>query len=494
MAVDDPEQARESTRPAKSEGWKIPLPLLLFLTTTLVAAAITIPIAVLSDNGATATVNDIVSLLRENYGKVRQVSDKITTELSTVYEIIQVNAANQAVRAVTDQMVTGVPVDFYSKDALLFAYEESIIRSNFIFSAGFFRADNLDKILVSTPYGPGVYCMANSTDPTGKTCQALAITAVTPAGAVAKSLAPFVGYSPPSTATGPNAVWDQTPIFIYEGGTTWLGIFGLAWCQWQGLALGEAAAGDPVGRHLIITKFERISILLAGIQTTPNTAIAVWLRNAGSLIATNQAASVLDPSSVAQNPNAGQSFLPTTYPNAFISSASRFLFAAHGGTPQVLPNSTSNTFDGSGGKLFVESRRFDGGAGLDLTIMVVIPESDLLGAIKAARKKVIGTSIGIAFAMLGLATATSFLVTLPLRRLTKVMQQATNMDFSALTGGFLAGRPQISELAIMQRTFETMLRRFASAIESNKKLQMGRMGVTSSLTSATPNSTTPLKG
>ncbi|KAJ3011226.1 hypothetical protein HKX48_006945 [Thoreauomyces humboldtii] len=56
--------------------------------------------------------------------------------------------------------------------------------------------------------------------------------------------------------------------------------------------------------------------------------------------------------------------------------------------------------------------------------------------------------------------------------LTKVMKQATNMDFSALSGKTLDDRVPIRELSDMQQVFHEILAKFAAAITANKRLHM----------------------
>ncbi|KAI8591292.1 hypothetical protein BDZ88DRAFT_505595 [Geranomyces variabilis] len=414
-------------------GLKIPLPLLLLLTTILIATAITLPIALLLDKGATSTVNDIVALLRANY--VASTLHEITTLVAQPYEVVQADAANTAIRSVIDASVDGVPIYFYSQNAMLYAWEQSIVRSSFVFTVGFYRLDNYDNINVAALHAPGLVCVRNTTDVAGRTCQALTISGLTPSGAVDKTLSPFLGQNPPPQTTDASGGWNSQPF------TT-----------------------SPLGTHLANIKFEQFSTLLAAISTTENSVIAVWLTQSGALLATNQPDSVLDPASVATNVNAGQSYLPTTYPNKYITSAAASLIAAHGAIGH-LPASTSDTFSGpDGGKLFVESRVLTDSHGLDFTILIAIPERDLLGSINEARKKVLVTSIVVAVSMMGVVAAASFLVALPIRRLTAVMLQCF-------------AKRILKEAAKDFRVFETMLSRFAAAIEQNKKMARGNLPV-----------------
>ncbi|KAI9004191.1 hypothetical protein BC832DRAFT_77789 [Gaertneriomyces semiglobifer] len=117
--------------------------------------------------------------------------------------------------------------------------------------------------------------------------------------------------------------------------------------------------------------------------------------------------------------------------------------------------------------------------------MIVIPEADLLGPVMFTRKSVLATTLAITAGMLVFAAASSILVTRPLATLTKVMMNATNMDFSALQDGYLDRRSSIRELAAMQVVFSIMLKRFASAIQSNRNL-VGPKAAQHRNSSATP--------
>ncbi|KAJ3146998.1 hypothetical protein HDU86_008144 [Geranomyces michiganensis] len=64
-------------------------------------------------------------------------------------------------------------------------------------------------------------------------------------------------------------------------------------------------------------------------------------------------------------------------------------------TYDQIPISTSDNFISPKGKLFVETRALTDERGLNWTMMIVIPEDDLLGSIKESRKNVIATSAGL---------------------------------------------------------------------------------------------------
>ncbi|KAI8587925.1 hypothetical protein BDZ88DRAFT_215067 [Geranomyces variabilis] len=152
-------------------------------------------------------------------------------------------------------------------------------------------------------------------------------------------------------------------------------------------------------------------------------------------------------------------------------AAASALFDAYGGF-DTLPNTTSDTFRHAGGVLFVESRALADGYGLHWTIMIAIPESDLAGTLFSSRKRVIGACVGVATGMLLFAGFVTFLITRPLRLLTRLMMEAAELDFRALHSGEIANQKpsRIWELSALEQTFERMLKRFADAVEKNRQL------------------------
>ncbi|KAJ3009069.1 hypothetical protein HKX48_008188 [Thoreauomyces humboldtii] len=131
-----------------------------------------------------------------------------------------------------------------------------------------------------------------------------------------------------------------------------------------------------------------------------------------------------------------------------------------------LPNRTSDHVEG----LFLETALLLDSHGLDLRYLVVIPEKDILGTVRAAKKRAEQISIALGISLLVFALASTFLITLPLRRLTIMMRRACDMDFSLLKSGYLRHRSSIYEISTLQTIFATMLARFVNAIEANRLL------------------------
>ncbi|KAJ3159513.1 hypothetical protein HDU86_001522, partial [Geranomyces michiganensis] len=385
----------------------------------------------------------------------------------------------------------------YLSSGLWEQYRKNVERSDFLISSGFVRSDNIDLLVVGRTGQPGLLCYYDlgAIDPTpypppqvgavtNQTCTFFFVTETYANCTVAYKTEYFGGLPPGFLGGGPSDLpigfWDP---FAYFAPTSvpgeYLGVISFHWSQWQGLELGQKdAVASPIGAQLVTVGFEIFSQLLGSITTTENTAIAIWLTEIGALIATNSKnQSVLDPATLSM-PFA-QAYTPDNVPQPFIATAATALKTKYGDifgkgyTPpsNFLPAATSDVFAGPNGLTYVETFALKDKYGFSVTIMLVIPQADLLGPMVSTRKKVLTTSLVVAFAMLLLAVATSVIVTHPVRRLTIIMGQATKMDFSALQGGYLKNQSWILELARMQEVFGTMLQRFAAAIQANKNLQ-----------------------
>ncbi|KAJ3209369.1 hypothetical protein HDU67_006229 [Dinochytrium kinnereticum] len=101
-------------------------------------------------------------------------------------------------------------------------------------------------------------------------------------------------------------------------------------------------------------------------------------------------------------------------------------------------------------------------------------ESQLLAGLRSINVKVIIISVS----MFIVCTVISIVLTLlvlskPLSILSRAMQDATRFDFTLLREGKLDHRSLIFELATMETSFVTMLKKFAEAIQSNKVILRG---------------------
>ncbi|KAI8916795.1 hypothetical protein DFJ77DRAFT_356598 [Powellomyces hirtus] len=254
--------------------------------------------------------------------------------------------------------------------------------------------------------------------------------------------------------------WDDNITWIERPGQSTVGFLFLRWLQWASTPLGKIRTDQgPTGAHLVLFSIDRISTELKRLVTTPNTVVLLWSAS-GHIIAANK------PNLASKG---AVSYVAMDVPNVYISTAVSSLLDLYG-SYSAFPEATSFTSRTPSGSAFIDTRTLRDENGLNWTFMIAIPEDDLLSNIKESRKKVIGISVAVAVVMMGLAALLSVLVTLPIRKLIQMMEQATNMDFSSLKNGYLERTGFVKEIANMQIVFVGMLTRFASAIKANRAM------------------------
>ncbi|KAJ3158105.1 hypothetical protein HDU86_003057 [Geranomyces michiganensis] len=118
--------------------------------------------------------------------------------------------------------------------------------------------------------------------------------------------------NPPPTAIGS---WDSQTFWVAlnprDTPAEYSGVYRYKWNQWKGRELGTSDPEAPP-----------IGFQMTDVETTPNTALAIWNSKSGELIATNGEIQALNPDTIVQNEWAGfsgSSYLPTQYPNPYIS-------------------------------------------------------------------------------------------------------------------------------------------------------------------------------
>ncbi|KAJ3273524.1 hypothetical protein HK104_004261 [Borealophlyctis nickersoniae] len=105
-------------------------------------------------------------------------------------------------------------------------------------------------------------------------------------------------------------------------------------------------------------------------------------------------------------------------------------------------------------------------------LVLCVPQSDFTGSLTSTQKRVIGAVSGTACGMLLLSAILAYALVHPIRKLSNTMIQATAFDFSAIRGGYLTQQSIFEplEIAYCKAVFNTMLTRFAGAIQQNKSL------------------------
>ncbi|KAJ3184584.1 hypothetical protein HDU87_003985 [Geranomyces variabilis] len=458
---------------ATGKRFAIPLSALLLLTSLLVAGAIVIPVVLLAYGGANDTVDVVVSVLRESYAQ--QVTSKVSDSCNTIYKVMNGLASHRFIRPLIDGIDVNNPPDFSANNEFMFSFYAIIQPFGYMLSAGFTDPPRTTSVLVPILGQLGIAC--NHTTPSNPICNGFFTTgADLVAGTLSTQPAfPLDNSNPGTLPTAPQGDWDRpaiVPVGLNPDNTTkWLSVLALNWGVWRGVPLGgDPGAADFLGHIAIGQDLAEYSSLLANIPVTPNTIISIW-DHRSMMIAANR-------DGLTFNATSGVAYDPASHPLDVIAVPARAAIAATTmttGTTTVgnwsaVPAALSQTHSTSIGQVWTELRALRDEHSLQWFVLICIPESDIMGPIVASRKKVIGTSVGVAVCMLAFAAATSFFVTAPLRKLTGVMQQATGMDFSALQSGYLNQRARINEIASMQGVFSSMMEKFAAQIKANRAL------------------------
>ncbi|KAJ3149546.1 hypothetical protein HDU89_003597 [Geranomyces variabilis] len=469
----------------------IPLSALLLLTSLLVAASIVIPVVLLAYGGANDTVDVVVSVLRQSYAE--QVTSKVSDSCNTIYKILNGLAAHRSIRPVIDAMDVTNPPNFFGINDFMFAFYSIIQPFGYLLSAGFSDPSRTTSVLVPIDGQLGLTC--NHTTATSPVCTGFFTTG---ADLVAGTLStmPVFPLDNSNPGTLPHSVqgdWDR-PVVVAVGMNDdhtpkWLSLVALNWGMWRGVPLGgDPGTADFLGWIAAGQDLSEYSRLLAKVPVTPNTIISIW-DHRSVMVAANRDGLVF-------NATSGVAYDPATHPLDVIAVPARAAISATAGNWSAVPAALSQSHSTSIGKVWTELRALRDEHSLQWFVLICIPESDIMGPIVASRKKVIGTSVGVAVCMLAFAAAMSFFVTAPLRKLTGIMQQATGMDFSALQSGYLNQRARITEIATMQTVFSSMMEKFASAIKANRALAsrgagagQGSAGATGSGVAATRETT-----
>ncbi|KAJ3008506.1 hypothetical protein HKX48_008492, partial [Thoreauomyces humboldtii] len=462
-------------KPKPASGITVPLALLLLVGSIVIAAAICVPVAVLAFRGADDTVTTIVAVVRENYSQI--VRNAILDLGEKVELIASIGASGPGLLKVLAALVPGVHHDFSQDPDVVFElYSLYSSQSTSVSQVGFQRTIEQDALYLGIS---GASCSNLSTS--NSLCDSISVVSVdyrtaTVALDVTVGASPL-GYDDPGT---------YFPVGAQFEGPTWYfdvsdpnspvlkGLLSFYFNQWLGYPLGQNDTGVPIGNFEVVLEARQLSEFLATIQLTMDSLIAIWANN-DEIVAISQLDMLADPSTFnASNIYPGTSISPgsaysaSMHPLPEISIPAKEVLAKYG-TYENVPDNYVQTTKTSNGNYFTNLVRLQE-YGMDWIIMVSIAEKDLDGPIVESRKRVLITSIVVAFGMLLIASAFSFAITLPLKNLTHIMKQATQMDFSALEGGFLERKIPIAELAVMQAVFAEMLHKFAAAIAANKRL------------------------
>ncbi|RKO86805.1 hypothetical protein BDK51DRAFT_29806 [Blyttiomyces helicus] len=265
--------------------------------------------------------------------------------------------------------------------------------------------------------------------------------------------------------------WDALPVGNYsKTGPQWIYVDPVAdeaslfrscnLVQTLDFGIGDGNSSKPTG--VIFSGSLPTSSVAAYLETihlTPNSLVAVWEFD-GTMWGASQG-------ELARMPDPSTHGATQTVANAFVSE-NPLIHAAAGYINRTYPSwaavgEVADQVGSDAGLMLLNARVIDDGMGLSVLAVVMLPESDYLSTIIVTRNQAVAVGTGVAFAMLLLAGALSFLVTLPLRRFIRIMERASNYDFNGLDLKSQRRPSVVSEIADMQTVFSSMLEKFTEA-------------------------------
>ncbi|RKO83654.1 hypothetical protein BDK51DRAFT_33408, partial [Blyttiomyces helicus] len=195
------------------------------------------------------------------------------------------------------------------------------------------------------------------------------------------------------------------------------------------------------------------------LHLTPNSIVSLWSLD-GTLWGTNQGTTFVVINEVPQT-IAGMNAVNCT--NPLVKATAEYILQTYGSyNVQVTTNFRIKYGDDW---ILANTRIIDDGRGLEILLVVTLPESDYLHTVTQTKVTAIAVCSSMAAAVLILAIVISYVVTLPLRKLVTIMQQAVHLDFSPLESDWIRNCSHVKELADTGEVFEEMLVMFADAVE-----------------------------
>lgn len=229
------------------------------------------------------------------------------------------------------------------------------------------------------------------------------------------------------------------------------------------VALGVAVPGEePEFIHNAILQQANVGSFLKNLKGTPN-SLMVFAQNTGVIFSTS-----LNDNAVELDEEANRPHTLSTTPNTVIRAAGVRLADFYKSTDKGF-KSIATDFTSSGSRYLMNVRHITDVHGLDVLLILIIPENDFLGTLKGAQTTAIGITVGISIAIIIAAIGIVFMITRPISLLVGTMQKASKFDFSDLNEqGFRSARSNFKEIAAMQDIFFEMLTKFANAITNSR--------------------------
>ncbi|KAJ3010173.1 hypothetical protein HKX48_007537 [Thoreauomyces humboldtii] len=450
----------------------MPLAVCLLLTILGMSIIVITPTIALTYSGANETLELLTDLARRSYSQ--QLQAKILDAVAGVYGVANAIARSPTIRTTIDSLDLDQDPVFMTNNRFLYSFFSHTSPYPDMTSSGFAFHDRLTAVLVPNIDQRGLHCEVYPDD--GHLCT---IWVITDANLVNGTL----GIYEPPGLTFPNDAhsvrpsiggsWDMpvySPVDMAPDGTPiYLGIVSFIHGWWRDVPLGDdPGTADFLGWLTITQGTNLYTQVLSAVIVPPDTVIAVWDAASGYMIGSNQ-------ESMSLHDLQGVPYTVQNLPLDMLSvPTADILGRLSNGSWTDLHGPVSGTFDvESVGKAYVDLWTVSDDHSLNWCVVIVIPVESIKGPLTASRKKVLANTSVVAISTLVVVAALSILVTAPIRKLTIVMEQATDLDFSALANdGYLTVRAPITEIAAMQTVFHEMLLKFAASIKSHKAFMM----------------------
>ncbi|RKO83640.1 hypothetical protein BDK51DRAFT_28215, partial [Blyttiomyces helicus] len=151
--------------------------------------------------------------------------------------------------------------------------------------------------------------------------------------------------------------------------------------------------------------------------------------------------------------------------NAPVQATAQYIVRTYGSFN--VQETTSVRIKSKNNWILINTRMIDDGRGLQILLVVILPESDYLSTITKTTISAIGVCVGVSEAVLLVGITISYLVALLLRTLAGSMHQAVSFDFSPLQTDCMRDRSIVLEISDLEFAFGSILKMFADAIQSH---------------------------
>ncbi|KAJ3268139.1 hypothetical protein HK104_005461 [Borealophlyctis nickersoniae] len=257
------------------------------------------------------------------------------------------------------------------------------------------------------------------------------------------------------------------------------------WPVWRGLPATAAKAGeDPLGMVFVALSPYRLDALLSQIRISDNAVISLW-EDDGEMIAASVPNGTIVPTAALRG--VVHYFAHNTTNSLIVRTANNLLSQYK--SYNAIPDNLETSFESESGEILVNVRLITSFQNLKWILVLSVPKNDFVGTLASTQKSVIGAVSGTAVGMVLMSALMAYALVHPIRRLSATMVQAAAFDFSAIRDGYLTKQSIFEplEIAHCKAVFNTMLTRFAAAIQANKSLVKANAASTSAAATSQPH-------